>query len=76
MAPSTVELVPIVLVLVLAGSALWVYQDASARSRRGTGVYFSTGSLEVDTPTAWAVGCLCLWVIFMPLYLTCRNRAG
>ena len=75
MAPSAFALVPIVVVLLLAGSALWVYRDATVRAERGTPVSFSAGSLQITTPATWAVGCLFVWVLFLPLYLTCRNGA-
>jgi hypothetical protein len=74
--PSTTELVPAVTVLALAATVLWVYLDASAHARRGAPVSFTAGSIEVSTPVAWALGCLCLWIIFMPLYITCRRQAG
>lgn len=61
---------------VLLASVSWVYQDASVHAKRGTPVYFSAGSIEVSKPATWALGCLCLWIIFMPLYLTCRRQAG
>lgn len=70
-----VELVPIVVALLLAASALWVYQDAFRRARRGRSVYFSVGSLELSSPGVWAACCLVLWVLVMPLYLTCRKAS-
>jgi hypothetical protein len=75
MASPVVHLLPIVVVFFLAATSLWVYQDASAHLKRGALVRFTVGSLEVDTPVIWAVGCLCMWIIFMPLYLTCRRQA-
>lgn len=71
---GTAAWVPLAVVAVLAGSALWVRRDARAQAGRGEPVTFSLGSLEVSTPEAWAIGSLVLWVIFMPLYLTCRNQ--
>lgn len=70
-----VGLVPIFVALLLAASALWVYQDASHHARQGRAVYFSVGSLEVSTPGMWAACCLVLWVLVMPLYLTCRKAS-
>jgi hypothetical protein len=71
MAPYLTTLTPLA---VLLATVLWVHHDASAHSRRGTPVSFSVGSMEVATPATWALGCLCLWILFMPLYLTCRRR--
>jgi hypothetical protein len=76
MGVSAVSLVPVFLVVLVAATALWVYQDAEAHARRNAPVRFVTGSLEVSTPAVWAVGCLALWVIFAPLYITCRKQAG
>jgi hypothetical protein len=70
-----VTLFPIILAALLAATSLWVYQDATAHAERGRPVYFSVGAIEVSTPAAWAVGCLGLWVVFTPLYLTCRKNA-
>jgi hypothetical protein len=75
MSATAVSLFPIFLVLLVAAGALWVYQDASAHEKRGKPVYFSAGSLEINAPTVWAVGCLVLCVVFVPLYITCRRTA-
>jgi hypothetical protein len=75
MGSPAVELVPILVALLLAASALWVYQDASSRARQGRTVYFSIGSLELSTPAVWAALCLVLWVLALPLYLTCRKAS-
>ncbi|MGW2613064.1 hypothetical protein ACWC4A_53810 [Streptomyces mirabilis] len=61
---------------VLLGSVGWVYQDASAHARRGIHIYFSVESIELSKPATWALGCLCLWIVFLPLYLTCRRQAS
>lgn len=65
-------LIPVALLL---ATVFWVHQDASVRASRGAPVYFSTGSIDVSKPATWALGCLCLWIIFTPLYLTCRRQA-
>ena len=75
MSSPAVELVPIFVALSLAASSLWVYQDASKHVRQGRTVYFSLGSLELSTPGVWAGCCLVLWVLVMPLYLTCRKAS-
>ena len=75
MTTTAVSLLPIFLVLLVAAGTLWVYQDASAHEKRGSPVYFSAGSLEINAPAVWAVGCLVLCVIIVPLYITCRRTA-
>lgn len=66
-------LVPLwVLALGLAVDA-WVWTDASRRAAQGRPVVFRSGSFVVDTPAMWLVGCLLLWVVFLPLYLQSRG---
>jgi hypothetical protein len=65
---------PLFLLVVVLATDVWVYRDALTHERRGRPVEVSFGSLQVDTPTAWLLGCLVLWVIFLPLYLTARRN--
>lgn len=65
---------PILVMLVVLGADAWVYADAKGRTERGDSVAFSVGSFVVDTPVAWFLGCLILWVVFFPLYLTLTGR--
>jgi hypothetical protein len=71
--PAT-ALVPVLVMLVVLAADAWVYADARERVKRGNPVAFSYGSLVVDTPKAWFLGCLILWVVFFPLYLTLTGR--
>ena len=71
--PSDSALAPILVLLLVVATDLWVYADARAHRERGTPVVFSAGSLNVDTPVAWFLGCLLLWVLFFPLYITRRR---
>ena len=74
--PSATALVPILvlLVLVVLATDVWVYVDAKALCERGTPVVFSIGTFRVDTPAAWFFGCLFLWIVFFPLYITGRRQ--
>ncbi|NJC72339.1 hypothetical protein HC031_21845 [Planosporangium thailandense] len=74
--PPAGALAPILVLVVFLAVDAWVYADAKARSERRAPVVFSAGSFRVDTPVAWLLGCLILWVVFFPLYLTCRRNAG
>ena len=74
--PSASASAPILVLLLVVATDLWVYADAKAHRERGTPVVFSAGSLKVDTPAAWFVGCLLLWIVFFPLYTTRRGRGG
>jgi hypothetical protein len=67
------ELVPIIVVLVILGTDLWVYTDARTRAERGDPVVCSIGSIRLDSPQVWAVVCLVLWVFCLPLYVASRN---
>ncbi|WP_146167799.1 hypothetical protein [Micromonospora sp. MH33] len=71
--PST-ALVSILLLLVALGTDVWVYTDARQRQRRGNRVSVSLGSFRVENPETWFLGCLILWVVFVPLYLTATGR--
>lgn len=62
-----------VVVAVVVCVDLCVFADARRWERRGTPVVFRYGSLAVGTPEAWAVGCLLLFVIFVPLYAVARR---
>jgi hypothetical protein len=72
--PPSDAFAPILLLLIVLATDVWVYLDAKALSNRGTSVYVALGSLRVDTPAAWFVGCVLLWIVFFPLYLSARGR--
>ena len=72
---SVTAMVPILVLLALLATDVWVYADAREHSERGTPIVFSTGSLKVDAPASWFLGCLLLWILFFPLYITSRNQA-
>ncbi|MFG1950957.1 hypothetical protein [Micromonospora sp. NPDC048830] len=67
-------LVSILVLLVVLATDVWVYADAKGRVRRGNPAFVSLGSLRVETPGAWFLGCLIMWVVFFPLYLTATRR--
>jgi hypothetical protein len=73
---SVTAWVPIIVLFAALATDLWVYVDAKARSGRGTPVIFSMGSLKVDTPAAWFLGCLILWIVFFPLYIKSRDQSA
>jgi cytochrome c oxidase assembly factor CtaG len=68
---AVLGLIPVVVVL---GMDLWLYTDAKAQANSGRPVVFSTRAFVVDTPEAWFVGSLLLWVVFIPLYFSSRNQ--
>jgi hypothetical protein len=66
-------LAPILLLVVVIATDLWVYLDARRCARAGSPVYFRIGSLGVDTPVAWLVACIIVWIFFFPAYLASRS---
>jgi hypothetical protein len=67
-------LVPFLAIVVIVAIDLWVYLDAKRHVEHGAPVELTIGALVVDTPAAWFLACLILWVIFLPLYLVSRRE--
>jgi len=59
---------PLIVLLVLVGTTIWVGTDASKRD-------WSNDSFA-NSPTKWVIGCLLLWIVVFPMYLARRNRAS
>lgn len=70
--PSAV-LVPLVGAVAILMIDAWVYLDAREHAKQGSPVYFRVGSLVVDRPEVWLLGCLVLWIIFFPIYMLSRE---
>jgi hypothetical protein len=68
-----VALVPIVVLVVALAIDIWIYEDAKAQADRGMPVVLSWGALRLETPTAWIIACLLVWIVFVPLYLVGRR---
>ena len=66
-------LAPVLVALLVASFAIWVYGDARRWSRAGTPVVFRLGSLSITTPQAWALACLLVFVVFAPVYAVARR---
>ncbi len=66
-------LVPLLVLAVVAWLGAWVYADAREQESVGHPVEFSVGPFAVTTPAAWLLGCVVAFVVFLPLYLSCRN---
>ena len=71
---SLVALMPIMVVLVVIGSDVWVYADSRTRAQQGDPVVLSVGSRQLDSPELWLVACLVLWVFTFPLDLASRSH--
>ncbi len=75
MSDSVTSFIPLIVLLIVVGVDVWVYVDAKARQDGPDEVVMTFGSFSVDTPTAWLVGCLLLFVVFFPLYLVARRAS-
>jgi hypothetical protein len=64
---------PLLIVGIVVCLDLWVLADARRWARQGSPVVFRFGSLTIGTPEAWAVACLLVFVIFMPIYVVARR---
>ncbi len=66
-------LASLLVVLLVLSLDSWVYADARQREAARRPVVFRAGSLVIDSPMAWFLGCLLLFVVFLPLYITSRR---
>jgi hypothetical protein len=55
-----------VILLVIAGSTIWVGFDAHGRDWSESNI--------ARGPFAWVAACLLLWIVFFPAYLAQRSR--
>lgn len=65
-------LTPVVVLLAVLATDLWVYADARRCAEEGSLVVLRVGSFVVATPALWFAGCVVLWIIFFPAYLVSR----
>lgn len=72
---TPVVVVPVIALAALVASCCWVWRDAKANVDAGTPVILDVGGLRIDTPETWALGCLVVVVLFLPLYLAARNTS-
>jgi hypothetical protein len=61
------------LVVVVALVSYWVLLDARKRLDQGRPVVAVLLGLTIDQPETWAVLCLFLSVLFIPMYLVSRS---
>jgi hypothetical protein len=71
--PTLAVVLPLLVLFALVATDLWVYVDAKHQTERGAPVVFSYGTFKLNTPTEWFFGCLFLWIVFFPLYITGRS---
>lgn len=68
-------LAPLVSLCIVAATDVWVYIDAERSTEQGSPVFFNLGGLRIDTPVAWLISCVVLWILFFPMYVVSRFRA-
>ena len=65
----------VLLSLLVLGTSVWVYFDATNIGVKKTGEKAQTGKFHVDMgPVGWAVCCLLLWIVAFPAYLILRPQ--
>ena len=63
----------LVLFVVVVSTAIWVSRDSRALEAQGMPVVVSLGGRRIGSPVLWTVGCLLLWVVFIPVDLAARR---
>lgn len=71
---SAAGLAPVAFLLGVLATDAWVYLDAGRQSDAGDPVVLTIGRFRIETPEAWLLACLAVWIIAFPLYLTGRRR--
>jgi hypothetical protein len=66
---------PLALLVLVVILDVWVYVDAHHRSEARRPVVASIGTVVLETPAAWLLACLVLWVLFFPMYLVARSNS-
>lgn len=60
-------------IIAIAGCALWMFSDARAHRNSGRPVVMTVGNLTIEQPAIWALLGLMLFVVALPLYLAARH---
>jgi hypothetical protein len=72
---SLSALTPVVVLLIVLLTDVWVYLDANAHLARGEPVAVTIGSFSLESPAMWFVVCLVLWILAFPLYVVARGKS-
>lgn len=73
--PVTGLMTSLALLLIVIATDVWVYTDARRCAAEGSPVFLRVGTFRIDTPVAWLVSCVVLWIFFFPTYLVSRSRS-
>jgi hypothetical protein len=69
--PTWLPLVPL---LLIAGTCVWVHRDATRLARESSPVVLRSQFVTLDSPQDWTIACVVGWVVFFPLYLFGRRQ--
>lgn len=69
------QLAPLVPLLVIILSSVWVLQDARRFEREGRPVVVVVAGRTLDDPPVWAALSLVLFLIVFPMYLVARRAS-
>lgn len=72
---SVAQFVPLVLLLVIILSSVWVLQDARRYERAGRPVVVVVVGRTLEDPPLWAALSLVLFLIVFPMYLVARRAS-
>jgi hypothetical protein len=72
---SLSALTPVVVLLIVLLTDVWVYLDAHAHLARGEPVVVTIGSFSLESPAMWFVVCLVLFILAFPLYVVARGKS-
>lgn len=64
---------PLLLLAALLATDAWVYSDARRAMTAGAPVRMRVGTFVIETPSAWLISCLVLWIPCFPAYLVSRR---
>ena len=66
---------PLLLLVLVVATDVWVYVDAKRCADAGSAVFLKIGTFKIDTPLAWLVACIIVWIVFFPMYLVSRAQS-
>jgi hypothetical protein len=75
MVESVAALISLAVLAVIVAADIWVYVDAKRCVAAGSPVFLRIGGLTIDTPVAWLLGCVIVWIFFFPMYFVNRSSS-
>jgi hypothetical protein len=66
---------PLMPLLLIAGTAIWVHRDAMRLIAENSPVVLRSPFGTLESAQGWTIACVLGWVIFFPLYLLGRRQS-